>query len=431
MGSVKCTRRLIHTIIADFDFRKSNGEEFTINEYYDQIGNLSSGRRNTEDGPSNRFNAKVDYSLPLSENSKFESGLQASIGKSTDDSKSFILEEDNSNYLLQDQFSNVVDYQRNIYSVYSLFNNKLEKFGYQVGLRGEYTDRLISLAENGEKSKIERWDYFPTIHTSYSFSRLVQLMASYTRRIDRPRGYYFEPFLTWEDQNNVRRGNPDLKPEYINSFEIAFQTHVDEVILAFESYYRERKNKIERVRLIYDTNVTLRTAENVGTDHTLGMEFMLNSDIIENWNMNFMGDLSNYRLKGFFNGRDFDRENFNWSLRFNNSISLLKSLKLEVNGRYNGPRISAQGEYEGYFSADLALRKEFWDRTLSITFQMRDVFQTAKREGYTYGDGFQTYNFNQRKAPILMLNLTLNLNNFKQKRDRGGSEDSDMGEEDF
>jgi outer membrane cobalamin receptor len=334
-----------HEILADFDYQKSNGEEFTINEYFDQAGILSSGRKNTEDGPSERFNAKIDYSLPVNDNSKFESGLRASIGKSSDDSKSFIRDASNLEYLFQDQFSNIVDYKRNIYSLYSLFNSKFDKFGFQVGIRGEYTDRLITLTKTSEDSKIQRWDYFPTIHTSYSFSRLVQIMASYTRRIDRPRGYYFEPFITWEDQNNVRRGNPDLKPEYINSFEIAYLTHISETIFSIESYYRERKNKIERVRLIYDTNVTLRTAENVGTDHTLGVEFMLNSDIIENWNLNFMGDLSNYRLKGFFNGRNFDRENFNWSLRLNNSIALLNSLKFELNGRYNGPRISAQGEY--------------------------------------------------------------------------------------
>jgi len=416
-----------HEISADISYQKRNGEEYTLNEYYDEDGLLTSGRKNTEDGPSERIRAKLDYSLPLGELSYLEAGIQSEIGQSEDDSKSFIIDENN-NYLFQDEFSYLVNYDRNIHSIYSIFNSKIKKFGYQLGLRTEYTDRLIKLSGIGEKSTIKRWDYFPTIHTSYSLNELVQFMASYTKRIRRPRGYYLEPFLTWEDQNNVRRGDPDIEPEYINSFEVAYQTHIDEVILSIETYYRERKNKIERIRSLYDTDVTLTTVANVGKDQTLGTEFMVDADLFKIWNLTLLGNLSQYKLEGNYNGNDFSRDNFNWSLRLNSTFNISENTKLQFNGRYSGPSVSAQAEYEGYFSADLSVKQNLWQKKLALTLQIRDIFQTSKREGTTFGQGFESYTLWERKSPVVMLNISLNLNNFKQKRDRStqnGREDLD------
>ena len=70
---------------------------------------------------------------------------------------------------------------------------------------------------------------FPSVHTSYKLSELATLMASYSRRIERPRGWALEPFDTWIDANNVRRGNPDLQPEFIDSYEAGIQTYIGEV----------------------------------------------------------------------------------------------------------------------------------------------------------------------------------------------------------
>ncbi|NJO87952.1 MAG: TonB-dependent receptor [Chloroflexia bacterium] len=82
------------------------------------------------------------------------------------------------------------------------------------------------LSDNNEDAKIDRWDYFPTAHFSYNISKKYKLMASYSRRIERPRGWWLEPFLTWEDAYNVRSGNPNLQPEYIDAYELNFITNM-------------------------------------------------------------------------------------------------------------------------------------------------------------------------------------------------------------
>ena len=122
--------------------------------------------------------------------------------------------------------------------MYGVYANEMGKLGLQGGMRLEYTGRQVESLQNGNQASIDRWDYFPTLHMSYNFSEKQQMMASYTRRIERPRGYYFEPFLTWEDAYNVCRGDPAIKPEYIDSYETGVQRFLGSNMLSLEGYYR-------------------------------------------------------------------------------------------------------------------------------------------------------------------------------------------------
>jgi outer membrane receptor protein involved in Fe transport len=145
-------------------------------------------------------------------------------------------------------------------------------------------------------------------------------MASYSRRIDRPGGGELEPFPTWVDANNVRIGNPDLLPEFIDSYETGIQSVIGAINLSGELYYRMTKNKIEPVRTAVDDNVTLTTFANVGEDYSLGGEMMLIFDLFAFWNINLMGNLYNYRVEGTILDEPFSNESFNWQTRMNNTF---------------------------------------------------------------------------------------------------------------
>ncbi|UCG92656.1 MAG: outer membrane beta-barrel protein, partial [candidate division WOR-3 bacterium] len=121
----------------------------------------------------------------------------------------------------------------------------------------------------------------------------------------------------------------------------------------------------------------------------------------------------------------------NWSIRFNNEFKLLKSTKVQINGRYRSPAISAQGQREGFFTTDAALKQEFLEKRLSVTLQVRDILSTGKREYRSEGADFYYYSSFDRTSPIVMLTLTYNFNNYKPERrpDENGEEFEGM--EDF
>ncbi len=420
-----------HSISLQTFFSRRNGDELSTTDLLDTAGVIINGQRNTEEGPSTRMQLKLDYKLPLRQNDKFEAGYQTRANRSEDVYKMYEYDSSTGEYTFMPQFSHASEYSRTIHSLYSLYSGELGSFGYQGGLRGEYMYRTVDLVGEEERFTIDRWDYFPTAHISYQLPYGQQLMASYTRRIDRPRQWWLEPFITWSDAYNVRTGNPALKPEYIDSYELGYQLSLGKSLFSSEAYYRVTHNKVERVRSVYGENVIMHTVENVGTDYARGVEFMLDLNQLKWWNINIMTNLYDYRIEGNLYGEDFSEEDFNWSIRLNNEFKLLKSTKIQINGRYRSPAISAQGQREGFFTADAALRQEFLEKRLSVTLQLRDILSTGRREYRSEGEDFYYYSSFDRKSPMVMLTITYNFNNYRPERRRDDNGEEFEGMEDF
>jgi len=415
-----------HFLSADVSYRNREGEDTSTNQLRDMEGEITSGQINTEDGPGAVLQLNLDYTLPVGENNKFEAGYQSRLGNSGDATSLSFYNPLNGDYELQPQFTNETDYRRDIHSLYGIYASESEKFGYQIGLRGEYTYRVISSIVNNQEFVIDRLDYFPTLHTSYKLPAEQQLMASYSRRIERPRSWWLEPFITYEDAFNVRQGNPDLKPEYIDAMEIGYMKGLGEHSLTFEGYYRITSNKVERIRSVYEGNVMLERPENVGKDYALGGEMVLNLNLFKFWKVDLSGNFYQYRLEGAVEQQSFDRESFNWNTRLSNTIRFGKGTRIQVNSRYNSATVTAQGERGDYWTADVAVSQELLNKSMTAILQVRDVFGKVVRDEFSSGPDFYSYGEFYNLAPQVALTLNYRFNNYKKKR--GGSDD-DGGEE--
>lgn len=413
-----------HEIDAQIDVSRREGDEESSNELLDVDGIITSGQRAREEGPGTRIRTKIDYTLPLDGEERFEAGYQSRISRSEDITEFYEYDPMDGDYEYRPDFSHSIDYTRDIHSLYALYLGELGAFGYQGGLRGEYTYRFIEFVGEDESFEIDRLDLFPTIHVSLEDSSGNQVMASYTRRIKRPRGWYLEPFITWSDAYNVRQGNPDLKPEYIDSYELGYQRYLGRNLFSVESYYRITHNKVDRVRSVYAENVLLHTIENVGKDYMLGAEFTVSINQLDWWNLNIMGNLYDYRIEGILYDRSFSRSSFNWTGRLNNTFKLGKTTRIQLNGMYNSESVSSQGTRSDFFVANAAIKQDFMKRKLSATLMVRDVFSTGEHESIAEGPGFYNSRLHVHDAPIVMLTLTYNFNNFKpeKRRDENGEE---------
>lgn len=419
-----------HEISADLAYHYHNSDETTLSELRDN-GEIVEGKRTTENGPSWEIESRLNYVLPFSKTSKFEAGYQGEIDVSEENTGLSDFSLASGGYKILPKFTNSVKYDENEQAAYAIYSGELNNFGYQAGFRTEYTYRLIELLTRNEQFKIDRWDYFPSAHLSYKFQSGEQLMTSYTRRINRPRSWYLEPFETWVDANTVRIGNPGLKPEYIDSYELSAQTFLGKASLSSELYYRVQNNKIEGVRSVYSENVTLRTYDNVGKDYSLGAEFLANFDPVNKWNLNLMGNLYNYKIEGVLYNEPFSRESFNWRARMGNVIKIGDTFQLQINAAYYSPSVSAQGRMEGFFRSDLAVKKELFDKQIALTLQIRDLVNTANHEFISEGPDFYSYNYFTRESPMIMLNVRFTFNNFKQQRRGNGSNEGGFGEDEM
>lgn len=420
-----------HQLLGELFFSSQSSEEITTTSEFTG-GDQFSGRKTLESGPSSNFRGKLDYTLPVSESGKFEAGYQGQYALSDETTGLYDYSQISNEYEIQTQFSNLNNFTNSEQALYALYSDRVFDLSLQGGLRAEYTYRTIEVPTQNASFNIDRIDYFPSLHTSYKFNPVTSLMASYTRRIERPRGWALEPFPTWIDANNVRIGNPNLLPEFIDSYETGVQTFIGQASLTAEVYYKITNNKIEAVRTAIDDNVTLTTFANVGSDYSLGLEMMLNFDPLSFWNLNLMGNAFNYLIEGTLNDVPFSQESFNWQTRMNNIFKLWSSTQVQFNLIYNSPTVSSQGRMEEYFSSDLSVRQELITNVLAVTLQVRDVFGTAKREFTSEGSNFYNYNRFNMDSPTLILNVRYTFNNYKPKRDGRGEDNGGFeGGEDF
>jgi len=418
-------------LTAELFFHKNNSNEAALTASTQNNIELN-GTETTELGPSSEVRGRLDYALPITKHEKFSAGAEYFSRLRQDINALYNFDSTNNAYNFQPQFSNTNDFNRTRFAAYSMFSNQWDSLAVQVGARTEYTYQLVKLVDTNQKYSFSRWDFFPSIHSSLNLAGGTQILASYTRRIERPDGGDLEPFYTWFNANNVRIGNPNLKPELIDSYELGYQTFFGPISFSNDFYYRFTHDKIEHINSVYAENVTLNSIANVGTDYSLGTELMILFNPIKLWEFNLMGDLYDYKIQGAISNESFAKESFNWSIKNNNVFKITSSTSLQLNTRYYSPSVTAQGKWEGFFTTDLAVKQDLMGKNLSLTLQISDLLKTGKRKFTSQGIDFYNYNYFTRQAPMVILNLRYNFNNYKeQKQQNENQQDSgnSQGEE--
>jgi outer membrane receptor protein involved in Fe transport len=409
----------------------SNGTDNELS-YFEQFLNdtiLYNGQKNWEYGDEDQTRFKLDYVYPFTAKMKLEAGYQALLKNEYGwNDVHWYTVTDDYEPLKSSLYYTDSDFKQNIHALYATWSNSGKTFGYQLGLRAEYTDREITYSGSTEDYKIDKWDLFPTIHLSFNLSEKQQFTTSYTRRIQRPRGYFLEPFKTYTDAYNIRQGNPGLENEYVDSYEMGYQLQLDEGFVSAEVYHRQINNKIEQVSSVYSETVMLQTFSNIGTDYSTGVELMLNYRPTKWWSLNLMGNLYRYQVVGKLYGEDIDQLSTNWNSRWSNTFNITKTTKLQVDAMYNSPTTSAQGRRDGFMFTNMAVRQDLFKNKLNVTLSVRDVLNTAKFGFVSSGAGFYNKSSYDMKSPVFSLSLSYKINNYKKKQRNNANGENVNGE---
>lgn len=427
-----------HELTGLFYASGSNGDDneyqtrFLTDSNWKTIDLNSVKNRSAETSDQTEYRAKLDYTLPINDKDKFEAGYQARIEK---ENEVFNFEESGSNNIWVNNplFSTSFDYSSKIHSLYSTFSHAGEGFSYQLGMRGEYTDRSISSVGVPTPHKFNQYDFFPTLHFSQKFKNDFELQASYSRRLNRPDANNLEPFKSYMDQYNIRVGNPDLKPEYTGSYDLTILKRINKSFLSLESYYRNTQGLITRIQTLGADGIMVNTMANLNNDYSLGAEFMANIELKPGFRIIGSATLYNYWLVGEINGKNVDQSSTNFDSRLNLDMKLAKNTRLQLTGIYRGATASAQGTRDPMMFANAALKQDFFKNNLTATLQIQDIFGTMKFGGTSYGEGFQSQFRFKREPQIVQLTLSYKLNNFKSKPSRSeepsqGNDNGNTGE---
>ncbi|WP_432411210.1 TonB-dependent receptor domain-containing protein [Rasiella sp. SM2506] len=400
----------------------------------------------TQQEDQNEYLIQADYVLPIGENAQFEAGYRGNFEKTTTD---YLLTEQlaaGGAFIRNDSLSNVFTYEENVNAVYTQYGNKFGKFSFLLGLRyedtqlkGEVTGEDITSNDDFNVNFDNSYSgLFPTVNLVYELGESENVTLGYNRRINRPRGFFINPFPSRSSEANVFQGNPGLRPAFASAFDLGYLRRWKNLTLTTSVYYQQETDAFERVS--EDTGqVTpngvpiIRTIPfNLSTNERYGFEAGVLYNPAKwlrlNGSFNFFG----FQTEGMFNGVDYGTKNTSWFARGSSKVTLPSKIDWQTTAFYRGPRNDAQSETEGLLSINLAFSKDIMDDNATIGFNVSDLLNSRKRVTSTETPSFISDSEFQWRERQFNLSFTYRFNQKKQRqKDTRGAGDGDEGEGDF
>ena len=393
------------------------------------------------------FETKLEYENQITDNMKIEAGYNGEFSHENTPQESWIdpYSWDGKNQREDKIYYNRFIYDNDIHALYLTLNTKLwQKLGVMAGMRGEYWrvntesydwDQEHGLVGKDPAFKKDYFQLFPSLFLSYELTETAQLQLNYTRRLRRPWGGQLNSFKNTRDATMVEFGNPELTPEFSNSFSLNFLKTWDNHTLSISSYYRPTTDVIQRIRYQGNDGVMYSTSENVAKNQRAGMELIMKDKLFRILDLTTTINGYYYKLDGFkyvIAGQSItgqSDENFSWDARVLASFILPYDISLQATGNYRSRGVITQGYRRANGSLDLGMRKTFLNKKLALAINWRDVFNTRHWKTYTSSETFTRYQENWRD-PRVNFTLTWNFGNMnqpKKKRNDGQGEDDQQG----
>jgi len=376
---------LIFSVLGNL-FSKDQSSEFTNTVTFGS--RLFENQRTSTNFSEQKTTIKLDYTRPFSKKYTLETGGQYLINDVGNDFAVFDFE--GGEWVNNAGLTNNFEYSQNVLGVYGTGAYEGDIWGLKLGLRIENTDLKTLLTNTNEANDQNFTDYFPTLHTSYKVTEAFSLQGGYSRRIYRPRLWDLNPFFNIRNNFNVRSGNPDLLPEYTDSYEIGSIYIIGKTSLNLSIYQRNTTDVRERIT-VFEDNVNTTKPFNIGTKEATGVE--VNGKFSLSKKITFTGDFNfNYfDRKGELEGTSFDFSADQWSSKLTGKFKLPAKFDFEVTGRYESREQTIQGIISDQLSADIGLRKKIMKGRGIFNFSVRDVFASRIRESTVDQPDFFTY----------------------------------------
>ena len=377
----------------------ANGRFFGKDQSSNYINEVTAGTLDyanqfiTTDFYNSTYNFQLDYANPLSKKFTLESGFLYNINDVGND---YVVNNEVDNEWIPDpDLTNNFLYNQKVFGIYGTMSYEHKKWGVKLGLRAENTDLETVLTNTNEVNSQNYSNLFPSLHTSWKITKKFSLQAGYSRRIFRPRLWDLNPFFNIRNSYSIRQGNPDLMPEFADSYELTGIWYLNKVSLNWSLYHLYTTDVMEWVSYFED-NVNINTPVNVGERRKYGVEF--NGKYTPNKWLSFNGE-ANYgyfNRTGTFENQNFDFSGDQWSSRLTSNLKLKGDIEIEIGGNYQSAYKTVQGQVSGYFFADAGLRKKLWDGKGVVNLSVRDIFASRIRESIVDQSSYYLYNFSQR-----------------------------------
>ncbi len=421
------------------DFRQTENQtdetgDHIQNEYY-QLPDAFELQQTARDDERSTRTFQIDYTHPLREDQKIEFGLK-SIETSMDNLFTSVSQTDTDTSWIDDEYLNThFIFDEGIYSAYVTYSQKVGLLGFQAGVRTEQARTESDILDGTAPFINEYQSIFPSGHLNYTLAPQKDIQASYSRRVNRPRVRAVVPITNYYDPLNIRTGNPELLPEYIDSYELNYSQFAKGISINTGLYYRQINDLIRRYKkteIVDGQTISITTYKNFDTGHAYGAEAMVNAKIMKKLKLMLSGNVTRTIIdETGLDEADINTDSYGYFLRGTATFSPLPSTDIQMFTMYRSPRDIAQGTLSDMLFANLSVKHRFWDNKGSLSLQVSDLFDSRHFEY-----NLATATFEQRRERTfsnryVKLNFSYKFGKFvdtqRDRGSRGDDMDMDMG----
>lgn len=312
------------------------------------------------------------------------------------------------------------DWGEDIYAGYFNYVYEKPKLDIEGGLRVEHTSVFYTIdpvniyyPNNDSYSYLE---VYPNVRLTFKIDDNNRISAFYNRRVDRPGEPELRIFPKYDDPELMKVGNPYLRPQFSQTFELAYKRIWETGSVFLSAYHRIIEDAFQRVYSIDESNpdysIINKIYQNTGSARNTGMELVFSQSIRDFW-----------KLSGSFNGYNNEIDAYSgvlyfpyerpfsidktsdktWDAKLNNQFELKKDWEIQLTGVYYAEKNIPQGKQLARSSVDLGIKKGILKNKGEITFSFSDIFNNFGIRQKYKGDGFTALYENYYETQVARL----------------------------
>lgn len=359
---------------------------FYREQYYNTdstlMGIASKDQTLTDYEKNNVLTAQTDFIRIFDKKkSRFETGVKAivrNLGVNTNSQTMDTI----SNLYTPDTLSNFIyTYNEQVYSYYAIYGQQKGKWKYQGGLRFEQAFQSPFLVSKDQKFTNNYFNIYPSGHLKYNHKENTEWSLSYSRRVNRAAAEDLNPFTSYADPYNLRMGNPALRPEYINSFDLGYSIDKKKFNIAGSVYFRHTTDVIQRVKIYNSNSSSTVTFANIDQSQSGGLELVIAYKPYKWWRNTISANGSFIKYTDDTENFNYNNQGYNLSGKYVGTFEYWnKTMISQINIQYNAPRITAQGIVQRRGAIELSSEKSLFNGKWSVGLKVSDIFD---KQGFT------------------------------------------------
>ena len=369
-----------HEVSTEVRYNRSRDEDFTSLWKEPLGGSRVENETDDTDALTRQLSAQLDYTRPLGSALKLETGYK---GNTRWLDRDFLVRKDElgTGDWVESNLSNAFTFDETVHAAYGVLSQTIGKVQLQGGLRAEHASRTFRLNEPAQSYPYDYTSFFPSGVFMYNPSEATQLKVSYSRRIRRPGTQELNPFPSFFDVQNVFIGNPALKPEYTDAYELGLSRNGKFGSIQLSPFYRRTTNVIR---------VDINTADTVDAREVTSVSFQ-NLATSNSWGTDLNGSLRlGPRFNGFASFNVFKMVTdggsqsavgsnaVTWSARVNGTTQLTPTFTEQGSYFYRAPMKIERGRFEAFQGTNFSLRKKINGDKAIVGLRFNDPFNTNR-----------------------------------------------------